>query len=76
MDINYQQENELLKKRVEELERYISQIEVIEQINKNSKDQFRFLAETIPQLVWLTDAQGWHDYFNQRWYNYTGMTLL
>ncbi|MGZ3460309.1 MAG: PAS domain-containing protein, partial [Archangium sp.] len=35
---------------------------------------FRQLAEAIPQLVWTTRADGYHDYFNQRWYDYTGMS--
>ncbi|OJH37436.1 GAF domain-containing protein [Cystobacter ferrugineus] len=34
---------------------------------------FRQMAETIPQLVWTTRPDGYHDYFNQRWYDYTGM---
>ncbi|WP_207434223.1 PAS domain-containing protein [Sabulibacter ruber] len=34
--------------------------------------QFQFLAESMPQLVWTTDAQGYHDYFNQRWVDFTG----
>ncbi|EPX60230.1 Phytochrome, two-component sensor histidine kinase [Cystobacter fuscus DSM 2262] len=33
---------------------------------------FRQIAETIPQLVWTTRPDGYHDYFNQRWYDYTG----
>ncbi|SDY08038.1 PAS domain-containing protein [Hymenobacter psychrophilus] len=36
---------------------------------------FSFLAELIPQLVWTTDARGYHTYFNQRWTDYTGYTL-
>jgi PAS domain S-box-containing protein len=35
---------------------------------------FRQLAEAIPQLVWTTRPDGFHDYFNQRWYDYTGTT--
>jgi len=35
---------------------------------------FRQLAEAIPQLVWTTRPDGYHDYFNQRWYDYTGTT--
>ncbi|AIZ64048.1 hypothetical protein PK28_10685 [Hymenobacter sp. DG25B] len=34
--------------------------------------QFRFLAELIPQLIWITDSVGFHTYFNQRWIDYTG----
>ncbi|HEY9872876.1 MAG TPA: PAS domain S-box protein, partial [Candidatus Obscuribacterales bacterium] len=39
-----------------------------------SEQRFRFLAESIPQLVWTARADGWVDYFNQRWYKYTGLT--
>ena len=39
------------------------------------EDEFRFLADFIPQLVWITDAQGSHTYFNQRWVDYTGYTV-
>ncbi|GGF18943.1 PAS domain-containing protein [Hymenobacter cavernae] len=38
-------------------------------------DRFRFLAELIPQLVWITDPTGYHTYFNQRWIDFTGYTL-
>lgn len=37
-------------------------------------DAFRLLAESIPQLVWTTRPDGFHDYYNQRWYDYTGTT--
>ncbi|HEU4323203.1 MAG TPA: PAS domain-containing protein [Roseiflexaceae bacterium] len=36
--------------------------------------RYRTLADAMPQLVWATDADGAHFYFNQRWYDYTGMT--
>jgi PAS domain S-box-containing protein len=37
-------------------------------------DTFRQLAEAIPHLVWVARPDGSHDYFNQRWYEYTGTT--
>ena len=37
--------------------------------------EFQFLADFIPQLVWITDPAGSHLYFNQRWVDYTGYTL-
>jgi len=40
-----------------------------------SAQEFRFLAEAMPQIVWATRADGWNIYFNQRWVDYTGMTL-
>lgn len=38
-------------------------------------EQFAFLADVIPQLVWITDAKGYHVYFNQRWVDFTGYAL-
>jgi two-component system CheB/CheR fusion protein len=37
-----------------------------------SREYFRFLADTIPVIVWTATANGDYDYFNQQWYNYTG----
>ena len=37
--------------------------------------EFSFLADFIPQLVWITDPTGFHSYFNQRWVDYTGYAL-
>jgi PAS domain S-box-containing protein len=34
--------------------------------------KFRTLADTMPQMVWSTLADGFHDYFNARWYEFTG----
>jgi PAS domain S-box-containing protein len=35
---------------------------------------FRFLAESMPQLVWTADADGVVDYVNERWAVFTGRT--
>ncbi|GAB3830423.1 PAS domain S-box protein [Hymenobacter jeollabukensis] len=43
---------------------------------RRQQEQFRFLSEVIPQLVWTTNAQGRPDYFNQRWLDYTGLPGL
>ena len=40
-----------------------------------SEEEFKFLADFIPQLVWITDPTGYHTYFNQRWIDYTGYNL-
>ena len=37
--------------------------------------EFRLLAESMPQIVWTTRADGWNTYFNQKWVDYTGLTL-
>ena len=40
-----------------------------------SEIEFHTLAESMPQIVWITRADGWNIYFNQRWLDYTGLTL-
>ncbi|MBD2499029.1 PAS domain S-box protein [Anabaena azotica] len=42
---------------------------------RQSELKFRTLADTMPQMVWITKPDGYHEYFNQRWYDYTGKTL-
>ncbi|WP_181305226.1 PAS domain-containing protein [Rufibacter sp. XAAS-G3-1] len=39
---------------------------------QESTQNFQFLADSMPQLVWTTDSQGYHDYFNKKWVEYTG----
>jgi len=46
-----------------------------EQKLKESEIEFRSLAESMPQMVWTTRADGWNTYFNQQWVDYTGLTL-
>ena len=39
-----------------------------------SEEQFRTLAEAIPQLCWMAHGDGHIFWYNQRWYTYTGTT--
>ncbi len=44
--------------------------------HKDSTDNpqdFQFLADSLPQLIWVTGPDGNHIYYNQRWYEYTGL---
>ncbi|MEO8335968.1 MAG: PAS domain S-box protein, partial [bacterium] len=41
---------------------------------QDSLDEFRMLAEAMPQIVWITRPDGWNVYLNQQWYDYTGLT--
>jgi PAS domain S-box-containing protein len=52
--------------------------DVTEQVNARKKieaseEQFRTLAETLPQLVWMTDGKGNQQYASGRWIEYTGL---
>ncbi|MBV8475496.1 MAG: PAS domain-containing protein [Acidobacteria bacterium] len=41
---------------------------------KESEQRFLQLAETIPQLAWMANPDGWIFWYNRRWYEYTGTT--
>lgn len=45
-----------------------------EQNLDESEARFRQLAESLPQKVWFTGADGRAEYFNKGWYEYTGQT--
>lgn len=45
-----------------------------EDAQRESDTKFRMLADTMPQLVWSTLPDGFHDYYNARWFEYTGLT--
>jgi len=40
-----------------------------------SREHFKFLADTIPVMVWTALPNGDYDYFNRQWYDYTGLTF-
>jgi PAS domain S-box-containing protein len=40
----------------------------------DDKSQWYTFAEALPQIVWATRRDGYHVYFNQRWYDHTGLT--
>ncbi len=40
-----------------------------------SEGRYRFLADTVPQIVWTARPDGQVDYYNQRWFDYTGLTF-
>ena len=40
---------------------------------QHSEAKFRTIADSMPQMVWSALPDGAHDYFNQRWYDFTGV---
>jgi PAS domain S-box-containing protein len=40
---------------------------------RESESQFRQLADAMPQIVWAARPDGTVDYYNRKWYEYTGM---
>jgi PAS domain S-box-containing protein len=53
----------------------LDKVRISETAVRESEEEFRSLAESMPQIVWATRADGWNIYFNQQWVDYTGMTL-
>ncbi|MFY2560630.1 ATP-binding protein, partial [Corallococcus terminator] len=41
-----------------------------------AEQQHRALAEALPQIVWTAGPDGVPDYFNRRWYDYTGLRAV
>ena len=39
-----------------------------------SEAKFRAISDSMPQMVWSTLPDGFHDYYNARWYEFTGVT--
>lgn len=40
---------------------------------KESEAQFRLIADAMPQIVWVTRPDGYHEYYNKRWYEFLGL---
>ena len=85
-DLSEQKQNELrLKLQNEELEEArrkttILNNELEDKVKERTKElllsreHFRFLADNIPIIVWTAMPTGELDYYNKRWYEYTGST--
>ena len=50
----------------------VSEQKDIEAALRDSDARFRAIADTMPQAVWSTRPDGYHDYFNRRWHELTG----
>ena len=42
---------------------------------KKSDEDFRQLAEALPQIIWVTDVEGKLSYVNQKWHDFSGLNL-
>ncbi|KAI1485311.1 hypothetical protein F5X96DRAFT_674757 [Biscogniauxia mediterranea] len=47
--------------------------EIIE-IKEADEERFKLICDTMPQMVWTATSDGLYDFFNNRWYDYTGLT--
>jgi PAS domain S-box-containing protein len=44
-----------------------------EQQHDETEQRFRVMADAVPQIVWVTDADGRVEFFNKQWSDYTGV---
>ncbi len=52
----------------------VHEVKVAEDAARRSEASFRQLADSMPQVIWTAVRDGAFDYYNQRWYDYTGLT--
>ncbi len=54
--------------------RDITERKQMEEELRESEERFRSMANAIPQLAWIAEADGYIFWYNRRWYDYTGTT--
>ena len=47
----------------------------INELLAKTEEHFRTFANSIQNLAWIANGDGWLYWYNQRWYDYTGATL-
>lgn len=62
-----------LKREIIQRERALQELRQTEEALRHSEQQFRTLAETMPQIVWTALPDGAVDYYNYRWTEFSGI---
>ena len=50
-----------------------AELDAVHEALRKTDGSVRRLLDSIPQIVWTNDADGNTNYFNRRWYEYTGL---
>jgi PAS domain S-box-containing protein len=53
----------------------IHEFKLGEESRRTVEENYRFILNAVPQIIWTTDATGMADSFNRAWVEYTGIPL-
>jgi PAS domain S-box-containing protein len=51
----------------------ITEARAAREMLRASEDRFRIITEAMPQIVWTASADGRIDFYNERWFDFTGL---
>ena len=51
----------------------VTELVLAREAARGGEAQLRLMADAMPQIVWVTRPDGYHDYYNRRWYEYLGL---
>jgi PAS domain S-box-containing protein len=57
-----------------EVRDHLHELQLREEALRRAEEQFRHLANAMPQLAWIADADGHTLWYNDGWFHYTGKT--
>ncbi|KAK5116305.1 hypothetical protein LTR85_009277 [Meristemomyces frigidus] len=49
--------------------------QTISRQQQENEKQFEVITNMIPQMIWRSTPDGLHDYYSDRWYSYTGLSV-
>lgn len=50
----------------------VTELRTLARTLQESEERFRLLVESVPEIAWTARPDGTLDYYNERWYEYTG----
>ena len=53
--------------------KHLEELQLRERQLFESEAKFQAIANSVDQMIWSTQPDGFHDYYNSRWYEFTGV---
>ncbi len=61
------------RRRQYEARERMEELQLRERQLRDSEAKFHAIANSVDQMIWTTLPDGYHDYYNERWYEFTGV---